>query len=320
MAAALAVAGCTRDPSGPQTTTQATSPSTGASSATKVSTAPSATGPSLDPRYDLTQPGVAEQAVTALRERTNHQPVVRLDITATTATLSILHDNKPQGYAWTAGTITHVDTDFEAIDPQVFDPSHYRFTKVAELFAQAAVVSGSKNDQRLQIVQRGLKTVQMVVTTVPETETVFFTPDGTLIPPIDMSTNEGLAQALREVIDARPQVLAIGRTGEIIFADAPDPANPQSILRVSRTNRAPAFTASIATAPSTALFSPTELNVQVLQRQIAAARVHSGAPETAVVNWVVDMRDDRPLPSMRFTVNNRTLVTDTTGRDITGQV
>ena len=45
-----------------------------------------------------------------------------------------------------------------------------------------------------------------------------------------------------------------------------------------------------------------------------------GKPAGTPVTWVVDRRDARPLPTIRFSFEGRTRVTDLDGRDITDEI
>lgn len=275
------------------------------------------TSPSVWPA--LTEPGQARKVVDEL-QAVAHLPVIKLDITANQATLSALDDKKARAWRWSAGTIEEVQSDIAFIQQSSFDPKDFNFDDVGHLFQTAAGISGRDTAQELQIVEQTPGSVLMVVTTRPESVPVFFRPDGSPVNQLDFLTLEGLQEGLSDAIAGRTQLSQIGLTKESIYAESPDPKDPAATLRITRQRKVPAFRTSRNEAVTMDVFSPSDIDVTVLLEQMRTLPMKWGKPADAPVTWVIDRRDGRPLPTIRFTVEGRTMVTDLTGRDITGEV
>ncbi|MGA4669184.1 hypothetical protein ACPCG0_05190 [Propionibacteriaceae bacterium Y1923] len=278
---------------------------------------PSSTTPTVWPA--LTEPGEARKAVQQLQATAN-LPVVKIDITTTQATLSALDERQPRAWRWSQGQVNEVESDIEYIEQSSFDPADFDFDDVGALFAQAADMSGSSASQELQIVEQTPGSVMMVVTTRPESVPVFFRPDASLVNHLDFLTDWGLREALDDAIAGRTQLTVIALTRESVYAESVDPHEPENTLRITRQRRVPAFRTSLADASNLGAFGPSEVNLAMLLETMRTLPAKWQAPRDAVVTWVIDRRDGRPLPTIRFTLDGRTMVTDMQGRDITSEV
>lgn len=268
---------------------------------------------------ELTVPGEARRVVKEL-QRTANLPVIKVDITATTATLSALDGERPLAWRWAQGQISPTDSDIEYIQQSSFDPDQFDIDNVGTLFTQAADISGSSAAQELQIVEQTPGSVMMVVTTRPESVPVFFRPDASPVNHLDFLTDWGLREALDDAIAGRTQLTTLALTKESLYAESVDPKNPEATLRITRQRKVPAFRTSRSETAASDAFSPSDIAIAVLLEVMRTLPMKWGAPEGAVVTWIIDRRDGRPLPTIRFTVNGRTMVTDMQGRDITTEV
>lgn len=311
-----ALVSCQREPGGRATPTPSLTSLT--PSPTLPSTSlPSTPGPTVWP--ELTVPGEARKAVQQLQQASN-LPVIKIDITATTATLSALDGRRAKAWRWTQGQIAETDSDIEYIEQSSFDPDAFNIDDVGALFTKAAEISGSTAAQELQIVEQTPGSVMMVVTTRPESVPVFFRPDASTVNRLDFLTDWGLREAMQDAIASRTQLTSMALTRESLYAESVDPKDPQATLRVTRQRMVPAFRTSRNEAATSDAFSPSDVDIAVLLEEMRTLPMKWGAPQDAVVTWVIDRRDGRPLPTIRFTLDGRTMVTDMMGRDITDEV
>lgn len=309
----------TRQSLSPISPSETPTPSQGAPSTPLPST--STPSPTVSPSAwpELTVKGEARRVVDEL-VRTAALPVLKVDITATTATLAALTpDKKVNAWRWEQGQVKSVESDIAYIQQTPFDPADFDIEDVGALFTTAGEISGSVSGQELQIVEQTPGSVLMVVTTRPESEPIFFRPDGTLVNRLDFATREGLDEALDDVIAGRTQLTRVELTKDMLWAESSD-ATTGGTLRVSRPRRVPAFRTSRTDAPDVDPFSPTDIPRDVIRVQMTSLPGKLDKPQDTPVTWVMDRRDGRPLPTIRFTVGDKTIVTDLTGRDITHDV
>ena len=183
-----------------------------------------AVSPTRTPVIDLTQDGNARRAVDELAARAGDGPVIRVTVNAFEATLTYLEpkdtplplktpspaaatDFQAVSLGWVGGVIEELDSDVAYIQQTTFSPADYNLEAVARMFRDAAAVSGSSSQQELQINEYNQGRVLMTVTTNPETSTVFFRHDASLISRLDFSTDNSAASC--------GQDLAAGRAGRI---------------------------------------------------------------------------------------------------------
>ncbi|MGA4508073.1 hypothetical protein ACPCGZ_09235 [Propionibacteriaceae bacterium G1746] len=316
--AALALVACqTRTDNG---TTPPTTPATTPSPSTPPPSAPSTPATPAPSGWPLlTDKGEARKVVDDL-QRTANLPVVKIDITATSATLSALDGRTPHAWRWTQGSISEVASDIEYIEQSTFDPAEFAFDDVGALFSTAAGISGSSSNQELQVVEQTPGSVLMVVTTRPESQPVFFRKDGSTVNRLEFTTLSGLDEALSDALAGRTQVTQVAFSKDALFAESPDPKDPQATLRITRQAKVPAFRTTRSETPTLDLFSTSDIDLEVILDQMLTLPTKWNKPKDSVVSWVVDRRDNRPLPTIRFTLDGRTVVTDLAGRDITKEI
>ena len=166
--------------------------------------------PTVDPKVDLFIPGQAQQVVAGLADRAAG-PIVRVAITRTSAQVTYVGEgDRPASVSWDRGEVSTNDEGTDLVTAASFNPADFDLSDVAALFAQAAEISGSSEEQQLQINEYNQGQILITVTTYPETTTVFFTPDGTLIPRLDLTDDEDLATAIADVTKGEaPNTLVI---------------------------------------------------------------------------------------------------------------
>lgn len=331
--AALGTTGCA--PSA--TTTSAPAVSSASASATSQS---------------LLKPGAARSAVDELVAAAGTHQAVKVDISATEASLSIVRNGQPLTWAWTDGVVGRAQSDIANVNQASFDPDTFNLDNVGELFQVAAQVSGSKQNQQLQIVEYNQGQVLMTVTTNPESATVFFRPDGTLVHSLDFTTAEGISEALRDCLGSATQAGVIGyRPDSGLYVELP--GDQQGVITVvTRPKSLPRWAASEkGTLPQpfdVSLVNPAVI-ANIIQLASAGAPVSpdavtspsspgSGGPTSTSptpsasptgqatasdessagsVQWVIDRRDKLAQPVLRVTAHGSTRAFTLDGTEVT---
>jgi hypothetical protein len=157
----------------------------------------------------------------------------------------------------------------------------------------------------------------MTVTTSPESQTVFFRPDGSMIDTLDFTTADGIAEALRDTVGDNVQVVQIGIDGISLWADVR--VNQTSEEHRVRPAKLPAYTAIRGASTKNAAFPPSQLDPTVVANLLATLPGKLGNADSSIT-MVMDTRDDLGYPVMRFTVGLTTVAYRPDGTDITKQV
>lgn len=297
------------------TTSGTPTPST--SSSTPASPSPGAS----TPIPLLTEEGQAREVVRQLRTAASNAPVIKVDITETQATMSVLVDKRPQTYAWDEGRIDQVSSDIEYIQQATFEPEDFAFDNLKLIFGQAGALSGSTSNQELQIVEYTPGQVLMTVSTRPESRPVFFRADGTPIHELDYRSKVGITEGLSDAVGGRTQLYAVGYTKDAgLWVDAPDAAKPGMMVRRTRSAKLPTWLSERKQDPDRPLFAPSDISPEVLARlMVDLPRIHDKDVD-ADIRYEIDMRDGRNLPTMHFWIGGKHVVTDMQGTDITAEI
>ncbi|MBE6477208.1 MAG: hypothetical protein E7Z97_03910 [Propionibacteriaceae bacterium] len=303
IAGALVLAGCAR---GSDTTDPSVSPSPSRSASA------SSSGASPTPAYDLAQPGRARQVIDFLRSASGNRPVLRIEITAESANLTYLsEDEEAETIGYANGSIAHLDATIEYIDQAQFDPDDFAFDDVAALFETAARISGSDQDQDLQINEYDHGNVLMTVTTTPESSTVFFRSDGSVINKLNLTRAADIAEALADTVQDSPQILSVTierdaltvrvRTGESTVEE--------------RTRRAslPTIVSTIKNSDKDPSFDPATINPEVIARLIAQTANRAGNASASDVTVRIGVDTGDTDPRMSFQTGSTEVVTDMNG-------
>lgn len=298
---ALGLAGCSSTVSNPTPTPTTNTPS------------PS---PSV-PARDFLQPGEATAVVKELVAAAGTINAIKVEISVHDASLSIVSGMTATTWAWRNGRIEVVDSDTQYVRQKIFDPRDFDVSHITDMFDTAATLAKSSSGQQLQIVEYADRTVYMTVTTNPESLTVFFRQDGSLVSQVDLTTLAGIQEAYHDVVGTKKYVNALGilpNQGGMYV----DVAELDTVVRTVRQPRLPVRTTTrredTTLAPfDPALVKPTIIAVS-LERICLNANLASAPPGWSLV---VSAKDNTPEPRMYFTVNGAQTVMTLDGVDVT---
>ncbi len=263
--------------------------------------------------------GRARAVVAALMERAGSDRAIKLKITANTAQVSVVRNGQAVTWAWQDGRYQQVPSDIKYLEQSEFDPLSYAIGDPKTLFSRAANISGSIDEQQLQIVEYNQGIVLMTVTTNPESQTVFFRKDGTLINRIDFDTPSGLKEALQDTLLGATQVLALGIDSTGFWVDVPG-TETDVVERRTRPTSLPIWRAARRLDSNLKPFDPTVLTPALLSARIAEAREQLSLSSDDPISLSVDRRDGFAAPLLRFESGGRLLVLTLNGVDVTKAV
>lgn len=290
----------------------------GTSSSTTASASRRPSGNST-PRIDLTLPGTAQLAIEELTALAAGRPIIRLTITREMATVAFTEAAKARSFSWTDGRIEELDSDVAHINQASFDPQAFALNDIGALFRQAGETAGSTSHQELQINEVNEGRVLMTVTTDPESATIFFRADGSMINHLDFTTTEGIAEALRDTVDEATTVLGIGlRPEQGMWVDVA--AGPGVIERRIRPAKLPAYSTQRNQASSLEPFSPALAKPEVIATLLRVLPTRLNEPPDSRVEFVMDTKEKWPGPTLRFAVGTTLVITAPDGTDITDRV
>lgn len=257
----------------------------------------------------------AEEVVAELHRVSGHAPALKLDITTDQATLSVVTgDDGVRTYRWREDTVAIVDSDVQYLGQATFNPDNYPLHDLPRIFDVAALLARSSSNQVLQIVEYRAGDIYMSVTTLPESRTVFFQPDGAAITPLGTHGVADISAGLAEVTGSTLVVLAVGFNEEQgYWADVPKPGG--IIERRIRTGMLPMFAAQRSQTLGLTPFDPALLDPAAIAKSIAAYR--EDPEDTCSVE--VDDRHERVQPVIRYDCDGEIHYSDLEGRDMTAQ-
>lgn len=287
----------------------------GCQSGPDVPTPEATTTPTTSSPAPLALPGQARQAVNALLAAADGYPVIKVEVSSDDVTLSVVRDGAAVTYAYRDGEIKQVESSTQYFGQASFEPSDFAIDDVSGLFQQAELISGSTANQELQIVEYNNSQVLMTVTTRPESQTVFFRPDGTPIGKVDVTTPEGLSEALDDALQGAVAVRAIGYDPTSgLWVDVAG-TEAGTAIRRTRPAQLPTWSATRRDV-DVPLFSEN-----VVDRHVLADLIHTwGAPDAANIKFVIDLRHRMPAPTITWQIDGQTLVTDIVGVDLTDAI
>ncbi|WP_144008460.1 hypothetical protein [Parenemella sanctibonifatiensis] len=250
------------------------SPQPGATTPATTPT-PSPVASATPQAVDLTRPGKARDVLEQLQAAAGSNRIVQVEVTRWTAKIQILRGNDVIAWQWDRGVIDTVVSDVEYVGQAVFTLDDFELDDLGSLFRQAKLVSQSGNEQQLQVVDYNRGTVMMTVATEPESTSVFFHPDGTIVPEVDTADPESVALTLDEVVGDTDnvQLIEIQTTG--IQADLP--AGPDTVIRRTRLGRIPLLEAQRTESLDQRAFDPDLIDPEVIADLVAT---HEGTPLT----------------------------------------
>jgi hypothetical protein len=283
-----------------------------------ASPAPSrASSSSSVPLRDFTKPGEATAVINELVTAAGTINAIKVEISVHDASLSIVTGMTAKTWAWRNGKIEVVESDTQFVGQKIFDPRDFDVSDLAGMFARAAKLAKSDSGQQLQIVEYADRTVYMTVTTNPESLTVFFRQNGTLVSQVDLTTLAGLQEAYNDVVGDKKLVNALGilpnQGGMYVDVEVLD-----TIVRTVRQPRLPVRTATRRETTTLVPFDPALMKPAVIASSLANISGKSDN-QTPAPGWslVVDSRDKTPEPRMYFTVGGTQTVLTLDGVDVT---
>ncbi len=274
--------------------------------------------PSL-PLRDFTLAGQGNAIVKELVSAAGTINAIKVEISEHAASLSVVSGMTATTWAYRNGQIGKVDSDTQYVGQSIFDPRDFNLADVGRMFIQAGQLSKSTSAQELQVVEYADRMVYITVTTNPESLTVFFRRDGTLVSPVDLSTAAGLSEALTDVTGTHREVLAVGvlPNNGGLWADRQGATG-----EIVRTIRMPKLPARTAVRTETTTLEPFDISL-VDAAQLASTLTSIVAKGTASLGpgWslTIDRRQAQAAPLVYWSVNGQQVVTTLAGVEITSR-
>lgn len=294
------------------------SPATAAAGPTASGSPTPGAGSATTPALDLTEPGLARTLIDDILDAADATRAIMVSVSATEATVAVVNgDGVAETWGYRDGTIGPVQSDVNYVAQASFVPDQFDLSDVGALFRAGLAVSGSDSGQMLTIVDYSAGLVAMTVTTVPESRTVFFQPDGTLLPTLDFTTADGLADAYDVVVGGRYSALAVGFGSDGVYLDASD-ATEGTVVRRQRSARTPVIVTT-RTEPTTLRgFDPARVDPAVVSAVVE--RAHDAGEFTYDQPWSCDAddREQTGIPRLHCRLGTTTVVTDLSGTVIPG--
>lgn len=268
---------------------------------------------SSQPAIDFTQPGAGLKVIRQLIDAARNSKLIMVQVSRREATINVVSGTQVQAWGFRDGQIKQVPTDTQYVDQAIFDINEFNLSDIGALFRAAAAVSGSDTDQRLQIVDYSAGAVWLAVSTNPESRTVFFRPDGSILSTIDFSTHSGITEGITDAMGSLRQVLAVGIDSQLgAYVDFVGPNN--TTLRRLRTSRFPPATSARSDQPNRPEFDPHDVDPERIWRVLDDLRGEGGFSSATPWKVEIDARGERTL--MHFEVAGKKFDTDLSGNRI----
>ncbi|MCC6494854.1 MAG: hypothetical protein IT193_01200 [Propionibacteriaceae bacterium] len=275
-------------------------------------------GPPTPSEPDFTKPGAAVAMVDSLLAEAGSRRALMVEITESSVQVSVLTaDDQPVTWAYRGGKSAEVTSDLAYVDQATFDVSEFNISDVGALFRAATNMSGSEEKQGLTIVDYSGGEVTMSVSTFPESQTVFFNPDGSLLQVLNFDAPGGIDDGVAEVLESRFTVYSVTiQSDQGVWAEFPGTEDGTTVRR-TRTAKVPVTTNIRNETVDLPLISTSRVRPEVIWELVDDLRGSSEVPEDSKWSVVIDDRDRTGYPRMRFTIGPKSVVTDLNGT-ITG--
>jgi hypothetical protein len=258
--------------------------------------------------------------VSQLMAKAGGTKALMVAVSANTVQVTVPGTAAPVSWAYRDGTIAKVASDLQDVGQAQFAVSDFNLSDVGALFRAAAGQSGSSQDQSLTIV--GTETsptgdVQMSVSTVPESRTVFFSPSGALLEVLDFDTPGGVKRGISDAIGGRGLIYSL-----TVISDqgawSEFPGSNNTTLRRTRSAKVPAITTVRSAASSPPMFSSSRVDAAAIWRVVERVRGSGDAGAGSAWSVTVDDRDQTQGPRLYFTFGFKQVVADLSGTIISG--
>jgi len=280
-----------------------------------TSTPTTASSPASTPADpDFTEPGAAASTVTSLLTDAGSERALMVEIAKDSVQVSVLSaEGKPVTWAHRDGKSAEVPSDLAYVDQATFDVSRFNISNVGGLFRAAASMSGSEENQSLTIVDYSGGEVVMSVSTLPESRTVFFNPDGSLLEPLNFDAPGGIANGIKEAIGLQLTVYSVTvQSDQGAWADYPGEKEGTTVRR-TRTAKVPVTTNTRNETSNLQVFLAARIHPDAVWKIVDAVRGTADVPEDAKWSVVIEDRDHTSVPRMYFTIGSTSVTTDLTG-------
>ncbi|MGK2350571.1 hypothetical protein [Cutibacterium sp. V947] len=245
-------------------------------------------------------------------------PVTKVDITKKAMSITVQAGGSPTVWTWQNGTIESSATQSTQTASRPFNPDDFAVEKMPTILRQAAEISGSHMNQNLQIVEYNEGTILMTVSTKPESRTVFFRRDGSVISHIDFATATGMTEALADAVAGAKEVGQISyQPGKGVMVDTPT-ATPGIVMRRTRSADMPAWAVQ-RKGDAASTFCPALLAPDVIVDIMELAAVGTGEKPSDMA-WTISLDEQLDMPVMHISVNGVSTAFDTNGADVTGKI
>lgn len=270
------------------------------------------TDPSPTPSTELLTPGAAQKVVgELLGQIADPSSVVRLRITGDQARLTYVDEwSKPVSEIWRDGKITTQDEGTDTVVSSSFDPRDFNISDVGAMFEKSAQLCGSAENQELQITEYANSKILMTVSTTPESSTVFFRPDATVIMPLDFTSAEDVSQALTEAVGPSTRILAAGLTADQLWVDVA--SGPGTVTRRIRKTSVPVYSLQRKQSISDEPFAPSLIDAKILAEKFATAAESESKDFVATVK----QQEDEDQPFINFSYGGTQELTSLDGTPI----
>lgn len=280
-----------------------------------ATTTPAASTDSTSPAVerDLTEPGVARTVVDELMDAAGASQAVMVSVTRREAKVAVVKNGTAETWGYRGGTIAPVRSDVNYVTQAFFDPRAFALDDVGALFRAGVAVSGSAADQELSIVDYSGGYVAMTVTTNPESRTVFFHPDGTLLPTLEFGSASGLAAGFAEVVGDRTLAEQVGFGSTLgVYLDA-EGTTAGTVTRRQRAARTPVLVTTRTQASTLATFNPQQVDPAVVWSVVREAWLAGSFTFDQEWSCVADDRAGTGTPRLYFSLGDAEFVTDLAG-------
>jgi hypothetical protein len=242
------------------------------------------------------------------------QHALMVEIAPDSVQVSVLAaDGKPVTWANRDGKSAEVPSDLAYVDQATFDVSDFNLSDVGGLFRAAASMSGSEENQSLTVVDYSGGEVMMSVSTLPESRTVFFNPDGSLLDLLNFDAPGGITQGIKEATAGRLTVYSVTvQSDQGVWADYRGDEEGTTERR-TRTAKVPVTTNIRSETVDLPVFLVARIHPEAIWKVVDATRGTSDIAEDANWSVIIDDRERTGAPRMHFAIGSKTLVTDLNG-------